>query len=86
MVLRIGHLDWEGPTLFYCEICQSESVSVCEYKSSCQTYGCAILLFFLFTIAGLLIPFIVNTCKDRRQVCPSCKTVVGIQRYEVCVC
>ncbi|CAK90896.1 unnamed protein product (macronuclear) [Paramecium tetraurelia] len=78
--------DYEGPTLFYCNHCRMDSVSTCEFEASGQTFLCAFLLFFILNIFGCLIPYSSNACKNRRQICPRCRNVIGIKYYNACAC
>ncbi|CAD8052504.1 unnamed protein product [Paramecium sonneborni] len=78
--------DYEGPTLFYCYHCKMDSVSSCEYQASGQTFLCAFLLFFILNIFGCLIPYSSTVCKDRKQICPRCRNIIGIKYYDACAC
>ncbi len=58
----------------YCITCQRVTGNNFRYYAGCKTFGICILLLF-FTGCCCWIPFVVQDCQDREEICNQCSTI-----------
>lgn len=62
------------PQLRYCAFCQAEVASEIEYVNDAKTFWSSVGIFMMGGVFGcFLLPYMVNSCKERRLKCRKCK-------------
>uniref|UniRef100_A0A8C6L1A9 LITAF domain-containing protein n=1 Tax=Nothobranchius furzeri TaxID=105023 RepID=A0A8C6L1A9_NOTFU len=71
----------DDPVPISCPKCHQTVLSKVEYSSGLLTYlFCAGLFLCGFVLGCCLIPFCVNRLKDTKRVCPTGKSILGVDK------